>query len=105
MMLSKPGESIRWGNENYAVGEQAYATNTSEYHGLIGTITEIQNGDDKEMKNYLPDIFCFQEPIMSCDRENLEKRFSDEIALDMVIMGHDMLVPMKVLDYIQENPQ
>lgn len=108
MILSKPGESIQWGNMTFAVGEQVYATNTSEYHGLIGTITEIRDGDDKDTENYLPDIYCnFQEPVLTSDREELEKRFSalyqhpkklEDIALDMAIMGPDMLIPMKVLD-------
>ena len=113
MILSKPGESIQWGSITFAVGEQVYATDASEYHGLIGTITEIRNGEDKETENYLPDIYCcFQEPILSCDKEALEKRFSelyqcpktlDEIALDMVIMGPDMLIPAKVLDAQQKT--
>ena len=108
MILSKPGESIQWGNMTFTVGEQVYATNTSEYHGLIGTITEIRDGDDKDTENYLPDIYCsFQEPVLTSDREELEKRFStlyrcpkklEDIALDMTIMGPDMLIPMKVLD-------
>ena len=96
MILSKPGESIQWGNMTFTVGEQVYATNTSEYHGLIGTITEIRDGDDKDTENYLPDIYCrFQEPVLISDREELEKRFStlypcpkklEDIALDMAIM-------------------
>ena len=108
MILSKPGESIQWGNMTFSVGEQVYATNASEYHGLIGTITEIRDGDDKDTENYLPDIYCcFQEPVLACDREEIEKRFSalyqcpkklEEIALDLAIMGPDMLIPMKVLD-------
>lgn len=108
MILSKPGESLHWGNMIFAIGEQVYATNASEYHGLIGTITEIRDGDDRETDNYLPDIYCcFQQPILASDREELEKRFSslyqrpkkiDEIALDMAIMGPDMLIPMNVLD-------
>lgn len=108
MILSKPGESIRWGKVTFAVGEQVYATNASEYRGLIGTITEIRDGDDKETENYLPDIYCsFQEPVLAIDREEMEKRFSalyqcpkklEDIALDMVIMGPDMVVPIKVLD-------
>ena len=108
MILSKPGESIQWGNMTFSVGEQVYATNASEYHGLIGIITEIRDGDDKDTENYLPDIYCcFQEPVLSCDREEIEKRFSalyqcpkklEEIALDLAIMGPDMLIPMKVLD-------
>ena len=108
MILSKPGESIQWGNMTFSVGEQVYATNASEYHGLIGIITEIRDGDDKDTENYLPDIYCcFQEPVLSCDREEIEKRFSalyqcpkklEEIALDLAIMGPDMLIPTKVLD-------
>lgn len=108
MILSKPGESIQWGNMTFAVGEQVYATNTSEYHGLIGTITEIRDGGDKDTENYLPDIYCcFQEPVLSYDREEIEKRFSalyqspnklEDIALDLAIMGPDMIIPMKVLD-------
>ena len=108
MILSEPGESIRWGNKTFTVGERVYATNASEYHGLIGTITEIRDGNDKETENHLPDIYCsFQEPVLASDREELEKRFSalylspkklEDIALDMAIMGPDMLVPMNVLD-------
>lgn len=108
MILSKLGESIIWGGTTFTVGDQVYATDASEYHGLIGTITEIRDGEDRETENYLPDIYCrFNEPILDCDREALEKRFSDlyqcpkkleEIALDMAIMGPEMVMPMKALD-------
>lgn len=108
MILSKLGESIIWGGTTFTVGDQVYATDVSEYHGLIGTITEIRDGEDRETENYLPDIYCrFNEPILDCDREALEKRFSDlyqcpkkleEIALDMAIMGPEMVTPMKSLD-------
>lgn len=108
MVLNKPGERLTWGSIPFEVGTQVYATDASEYHGLIGVITEIRDGEDQETSNYLPDIYCsFQQPILASDREELEKRFSalyqcpkklDELALDMVIMGPDMLLPMNLLD-------
>lgn len=108
MILNKPGESYTWGGKTFVIGEQVYATEESEYHGLIGVITEIRDGKDKETENYLPDIYCqLEDPVLDCDKEELEKRFSalyqcpkklEDIGLDLVIMGPDMVMPMKALD-------
>ena len=108
MILSEPGESIQWGNKTFTVGERVYATNASEYHGLIGTIVAIHDGEEKDTENYCYDIYCnFEEPVLTSDKEELEKRFSalyqrpkklENIDLEMVIMGPDMLFPMNVLD-------
>lgn len=49
----------------------------SEYAGLIGSILEIRDGDDKETENDTPDIYCsFEPPALPADIAKVEAVFS-----------------------------
>lgn len=101
MILSSEGQTFEYDGKTYTIGEQVAANDQSEYEGLVGTITEIRDGDDKETENETPDIYCsFAEPILPEDIVELENRFSklhnqtrvlEEISLDYVAMAPDMI--------------
>lgn len=102
MILNKSNETFEYEGKKYKIGDRVIATEVSgEYEGLIGYITEIRDGNDRDTENESPDIYCtFFEPIMPFDIEQIEKRFSvaygeskklADIALDIVIMAPDMI--------------
>ena len=77
MILSAKGESFKYKGKSYTIGEQIIANNKSAYDGLIGIITEIRDGKDKETGNSAPDIYCsFTPPIFPDDIAALERKFS-----------------------------
>lgn len=102
MILNENGKSFEYDGITYTIGDTIIGTNASEYEGLIGTITEIRDGDDKETENETPDIYCsFEVPIFPEDVKQLEETFSDlynetktidDIVLDMVIMTPEMVI-------------
>lgn len=102
MILNENGKSFEYDGITYTIGDTIIGTNASEYEGLIGTITEIRDGDDKETENETPDIYCsFEVPIFPEDVKQLEETFSDlynepktidDIVLDMVIMAPEMVI-------------
>lgn len=102
MILSKIGECFEYDGKTYTIGDQVTGNDRSAYEGLVGTIVEIRDGEDKETENPTPDIYCsFDAPILFKDITELEIRFSklygekkmiEEIALDYVAMAPDMLV-------------
>lgn len=101
MILTEFGETYTYGGVEYIVGANVIANEASEYFGLIGTITEIRDGEDKETENDTPDVYCkFNPPCLPADIKKLEATFSDlyqqtktmeDISLDMVIMAPEML--------------
>jgi hypothetical protein len=102
MILNKSNEVFEYEDKKYKIGDKIVATAVSdEYEGLIGHITEIRDGDDKDTENETPDIYCaFYEPIMPCDIQQIEERFSEsygepkkieDIILDIVIMAPEMI--------------
>lgn len=101
MILSAKGESFKYKGKSYTIGEQIIANNKSAYDGLVGIITEIRDGKDKETGNSAPDIYCsFTPPIFPDDIAALERKFSmlykqpkelKEIVLDCVIMSPEMI--------------
>lgn len=102
MILNKPNEIFEYEDKKYKIGDKVVVNSVdAEYEGLIGIITQICDGDDKDTDNETPDIYCnFSKPIMPCDIEKLEKRFSavfqkprklDDINLDQVIMAPEMI--------------
>lgn len=101
MILSREGQTFEYDGKTYTIGEQIAANDQSEYEGLVGTIIEIRDGDDKETENETPDICCsFDEPVLPEDIAALEKRLSElyeqpkvleELALDYVVMAPDMI--------------
>jgi len=102
MILSRAGQTFEYDGISYTIGEQITATDQSEYEGLVGSIVEIRDGDDKETENDTPDIYCsFDEPILSEDIAVLEQRFSElyeepkvleELILDYVVMAPEMII-------------
>lgn len=105
MIINRPGAVFDYNGIQYVIGEPIIGTAESEYEGLIGSITEIYDGDDKETENETPDFYCcFEAPIHPHDIKVLEERFSDlydeprtldDITLDMVIMAPSMVMPVR----------
>ena len=103
MILNENGKSFEYDGMTYSIGDTIIGTDASEYEGLIGTILEIRDGDDKDTENETPDIYCsFEAPIFPDDVKKLEETFSDlydepktidDIVLDFVIMAPEMIIP------------
>ena len=112
MLLNKTGEVFYFEGKKYVVGEKVVANECSEYEGLIGIITEIRDGIDKETDNDAPDIYCeFEEPVLNSDIWNFEQKMSalygerktlDDIALDLVIMAPEMITTIAEME--EEQP-
>lgn len=108
MILDKAGAIFEYESRKFMVGDQIVANGESAYEGLIGTITEIRDGEDKDTENDTPDIYCrFDEPVTPYEIHKLEKRFSDlyqcqksvdVISLDLVIMAPDMIKTIKEIE-------
>ena len=102
MILNENGKSFVYDGITYSIGDVIIATDASEYEGLVGTIIEIRDGEDKETENETPDIYCsFEPPLLPEDVKALEETFSrlyekpktmEDIILDMVIMAPEMIV-------------
>lgn len=107
MILIRPGAEFEYDGKKYVIGEYVVGTEASEYDGLIGTITEIRDGEDKETENETPDIYCsFEPPVNPYDIQRLEQLFSDiyqqtktmeDIILDEVIMAPEMIESLRTL--------
>lgn len=107
MIINRPGASFAYNGVKYVVGEEIIGTDQSEYRNLLGYITEIRDGEDKETENDTPDIYCsFEPPASPYDIVELEKTFSslydapkklEDIILDMVIMAPEMITPTREL--------
>ena len=105
MIYKKPGEEFWHEGICYKVGGRIVANEASDYAGLFGNILEIRTEDDRETDNDTPDIYCaFEAPVLSADRLALEQTFSqlyreqkhiEDLGLDMVIMGPEMIVPLE----------
>lgn len=104
MVYDKLGSGMLYNGTWYAVGQRVIANDVSDYEGLVGTITEIREGEDKETENKTVDIYCdFEVPASPYETQRLEKRFSelygcpkqvDDLSLDEIIMAPEMLVPL-----------
>lgn len=100
MIYNKTGEMFFYEDKMFLVGEEIYATE-SAYCGLLGKITEIRTGEDRETDNEGPDIYCsLCHPILAKDAEMLVKlAFSNEgFTLDCVIMSPEMLIPTRTMN-------
>lgn len=107
MIINRPGAEFIYKGVKYVIGEEVIGTDQSEYENLIGYITEIRDGKDKETENDTPDIYCsFEPPAAPYDIAELEETFSDlyemrkkleDICLDMVIMAPEMITPIRLL--------
>lgn len=102
MIYNKSNSTFEYKGKTYKIGDKIFATAESEYQGLLGTITEIRTGTDKDTDNEEPDIYCaFDAPVIPYFVKQLEKRFSElygtpkkleDIALDLVIMAPSMIM-------------
>ena len=59
MIINQPGAEFFYENICYKIGDRIVGTDASEYQGLLGSIIEIRDGEDKETENETPDIYCF----------------------------------------------
>ena len=108
MIINQPGAEFFYENVCYKIGDRIVGTDASEYQGLLGSIIEIRDGEDKETENETPDIYCsFDDPVLPYDIAELEKRFSElyqckktieDIALDEVIMAPEMIETIEQAD-------
>jgi len=97
MIYNKKGEMFFYEDKLFIIGEEVFASE-SDYAGLLGRITEIRTGEDRDTENEGPDIYCkFQSPILNQDAELVSKmRFGNEdLSLDLVIMAPEMLMPTR----------
>ena len=102
MLINKSGAEFLYNGITYRVGDVIIGSDQSEYAGLIGSILEIRDGDDKETENDTPDIYCsFDPPALPADIAKVEAVFSDlydtqktldDICFDMVIMAPEMII-------------
>ena len=110
MILKTLGDEFQYNGISYKIGEQIIGTEQSEYAGLLGTVMQIIDGEDKETENPTPDFYCcFTPPVLPYDIERLEQTFSglygspktlEDIALYSVIMAPEMVVPVQ---YVKEQ--
>lgn len=108
MIIKQPGAEFFYEDVCYKIGDRIVGTDASEYQGLLGSIIEIRDGEDKETENETPDIYCsFDAPVLPYDIAELEKRFSElyqckktieDIILDEVIMAPEMIEPIEQAD-------
>lgn len=99
MIYNKNGETFFYEDKMFIIGEEVLASD-SDYAGLLGRITEIRTGDDKDTENEDPDIYCsFHTPIFSQDAELVRRmKFgNEELSLDLVIMAPKMLIPTRIV--------
>ena len=104
MIINTNGEVFKADGKTFTIGGVAWANGASDYAGLIGRVTEIRTGDDKETENEGPDIYCaFNVPERDAVVKEYEARFSalyrmpkriDDLALDCVVMAPEMLEPV-----------
>lgn len=102
MIISNNDKLIIDGN-TFSVGGMVWAKGASDYAGLIGRVTEIRTGGDKETENEGPEICCdFNVPKRDAVVREIEARFSKlyqtpkqigDLALDNVIMAPETLEP------------
>lgn len=105
MILNKSGEQYIHNGITYKIGGEVFVVDEGPYEGLIGMITEIRDGEDKETDNDTVDIYCdFDLPAIRCERERLAGRFSilcgkpmtlEEINFEQVIMAPEMICSLE----------
>ena len=104
MILKNKGETYMQKNVTYKIGQEILDVEDGPYCGLIGTITEIRTGKDKETNNVSTDVYCtFDLPAFPHEVDILIEKFSklhgspisvDEINLEQVIMAPRMIIPI-----------
>lgn len=104
MIMTKLNEQYICNGITYRIGGEVTVIDGGAYAGLIGTITEIRDGADKETDNDAADIYCdFDLSEIPCDRKRLIEKFSElygkpmelaDINLEQVIMAPEMIMPL-----------
>lgn len=99
MLLFSTGETFKFHDITYRIGDSILAVSGSEYEGLYGVIVQIRDGDDKDTENEGPEIYCsFKPPLDPNAIAKLEQNFSalycypkklKDISLDFVVMSPD----------------
>ena len=56
MIINRGNETFRYNGKNYHIGDRVRVLDGDDYSGLIGTIIEIRDGEDKETDNETPDV-------------------------------------------------
>ncbi len=99
MIYNKNGEMFFYEDKMFLIGEEVFATE-SAFYGLLGNISEIRTGDDRDTENEGPDIYCkFRKPVMARDKGFMHDMIfgTDDSALDQVIMAPEMLIPTRTV--------
>ena len=114
MRLVNPGDTLRYRDQTFTVGESIYVTET-DYKGLYGTVREIRSGKDQLFPDAPPDIYCvFYPPINSEIEEMIVRRHTQingkeipisQICAEEVILNPTQLRPMKKCRIYQIKPQ
>lgn len=122
MIYNHYGDRFIYNDKDYIVGETVISNDKSDYANLVGVITEIRTGSDKDTENETPDIYCdFEPPIHPCNKDKLQKSLQDSyadhtpmseieyaieyaIAFDCVIMSPDMIITKRELDAKIKQP-
>ncbi len=101
MILNNQNEEYFYKGQKYYIGQRIIATSGSEYEGLLGTIVEIRDGEDKVSHGEAPSICCsFEKPQLPYDIEHLEAAMSelygepkklDELYLEGINMAPHMI--------------
>lgn len=115
VLIKTPGQGITAEYKRFIVGEKVIANEyADEYAGLIGTITEIRDGNEKETDNPTPDIYVdFDMPtnpiikdnfIESAARSFIDPELAKDIGipLDSVICCPDEIIPVFNADNVFE---
>ena len=102
MIYKKQTDVLKYQGKEYQVGATVKANASSVYEGLIGFITEIRTGKNKDTKNPGPDIYCdFIKPNFQKELQVFQRRYAksydepfdlENINLEGVIMPPEMLV-------------
>lgn len=104
MILKNKGDVFLYAGIKYVIGEKVIATKGGANEGMIGTILQICDGEDKETENYTPDIYCsFDEPILKVHKEKAIERLSklwdgviklEDANVEQIIMAPEMIIPL-----------
>ncbi len=111
MILNNQNEEYFYKGQKYYIGQRIIATSGSEYEGLLGTIVEIRDGEDKMSKGEAPSICCsFEKPQLSYDIEHFEAAMSelygepkkiDEFDLEEINMAPHMIDSIETVNPTQ----
>lgn len=98
MIYNQYGQMFFYEDKLFMVGEEVYSIENGLY-GLLGRISEIRTGEDRETENEGPDIYCtFRKPVLMRDKPWISKLPFGSDDIDLVIMAPEMLIPTRLKD-------